>query len=356
MPDVVVAGASVAGLVAAWKLAEGGADVEVHEAAERWGMGPSGQQIGLVDSCLNEHPWRTVSSLGRPDAEALFRFAHRGLDLLDTWGHLDRCGLPWIPMDDREGPQVQQSVEILNELGLPAEVRDAGWDRPVLYLPRDGRTRPMALLDWLASQATTAGARICLNSSVRLSNNEGDALVLSRGESAPVRTEVLITASGWRSAQVDPILAPALGTVREQAQERPSTLTSCARAGQGWTWWSGDGTTLRIGGCRWATPHMEVGETEPTLTDDVQKRISAFAEGPLRQNDDVGRRWSWIVCTTRDGLPFVGPVAGSARRVLCTGFQGSLALGAAAGASVAMGLLTGKHGVPERLSPRTRCM
>ena len=356
MPDVVVAGASLSGLVAAWKLAEGGADVAIHEARPHWGSGPSGQQIGLVDSCLHEHPWRTAASLGTSDAAELFRFAHRGLDLLESWGHLDRCGLPWIPMDDREAPQMAQSAEVLNAMGLPAEVRDGDWGRPVLFLPRDGRIKPMALLDWLVEQAVASGVQLHLDSAVRLADNEGDALVLARDTGDPVRTEVLVTAAGWQSAAVDPILAPVLGTVREQAQERQSSLTSSARAGQGWTWWSGDGTTLRIGGCRWATPHMEVGETKARTSDRVQERISAFAEGPLQQTASIDRQWGWIACTTRDGLPLIGPVAGSARRVLCTGFHGSLALSAAAGAAIAQGLLTGQHGVPERLSPRTRCM
>ena len=99
--------------------------------------------------------------------------------------------------------------------------------------------------------------------------------------------------------------------VREQAQERKSSLKSAARAGQGWTWWSGDGTTLRVGGCRWATPHMEVGETEAqrdgghtesTVTAQLEGALSSVGAGDM-DRVVIAYEPVWAIGTGRTATP-----------------------------------------------------
>ena len=96
-------------------------------------------------------------------------------------------------------------------------------------------------------------------------------------------------------------------------------------------------------GCRWATPHMEVGETDETIQVDVieQKLLEAIEQlthpsGPL----EVIQRWSGIMALTCDGIPLVGPVPGGSRRIVCAGFNGQeLGFALQAARAVSTGLL-----------------
>ena len=104
---------------------------------------------------------------------------------------------------------------------------------------------------------------------------------------------------------------------------------------------------LLTGGCRWASPHLEVGERdEQQLSEQVESRILARAGALFELEAPVLQRWAQVATFTCDGLPFIGTLPGSARQVVCTGWNGrpwSMAL--AAGESVAAGI-SGTDPVP----------
>jgi glycine/D-amino acid oxidase-like deaminating enzyme len=108
-------------------------------------------------------------------------------------------------------------------------------------------------------------------------------------------------------------------------------------------------------GCRWASPHLEEGETEPVVVDGVQARV----EGVLREHFPdlatvaIERRWATIETTTCDGLPIVGPIPGRPRRIACAGWHGNgPGFAVRAARAVADGLLFGRpEGVPACLLP-----
>ena len=101
-----------------------------------------------------------------------------------------------------------------------------------------------------------------------------------------------------------------------------------------------------FGGARWATPHLEVGETDDdAVSAAVEEKLAAFARRhfPALAGAPIRRRWSGIMAMTCDGLPFVGPLPGGSRALACAGFGGrGLSLAVASGRAVAEGLLTGR--------------
>ena len=103
---------------------------------------------------------------------------------------------------------------------------------------------------------------------------------------------------------------------------------------------------MAASGCRWATPHMEMGEDNESareatidnrLRDALQRHLSPCTTASL------GPAWAGIMDHTCDGLPLVGPLPGRSRHIACTGFQGhELSFAFRAAHSVTLGLLQGK--------------
>ena len=130
-------------------------------------------------------------------------------------------------------------------------------------------------------------------------------------------------------------------------------LPPAGRAGQGWTGWRVDGDDVLVSGARWATPHLEVGETEPVVVDVIQDKLEAFAQRTLGLAGPVQERRVWSVAQSPDGLPVVGPMPGDPRIVGCIGFGAAPAgLALAAARSVVDGLVGDADEVPWVLSTR----
>ncbi|MEZ4238476.1 MAG: FAD-dependent oxidoreductase [Myxococcota bacterium] len=157
-----------------------------------------------------------------------------------------------------------------------------------------------------------------------------------------LRCEVVVWADG--TAHAEPALASLVWPVREQARvvglSRPLPAL-VGRAGHGWTGFRGlgDGRAV-VTGCRWATPHLEVGEREPVVVPVVQERLLGFAQAHLPVDGAEGPQWAWITAHSCDGLPLVGPIPGDPRRLVCAGFGGQAwGLGPAAAALLVDGLV-----------------
>jgi glycine/D-amino acid oxidase-like deaminating enzyme len=173
-----------------------------------------------------------------------------------------------------------------------------------------------------------------------------------------IEAEAVIVAAGARSGTVVPALQHALRPVREQAlltQPVKRRLAGAHRAGQGYTAWcqQADGR-VAVSGCRWATPHLETGETDPSvIVPSIQAALERFVRQYIDADVAIAERWAWIWATGRDGLPLVGRMPGDARVLACTGF-GSTAWSfeAAAGRDVARGLLTGASGLPNFIAAK----
>ncbi len=360
--EILVIGGGVAGLSAARLLAEGGAQVVLAEAGAI-GAGASGRGHGQALLGLIEHPCRVIDALGEAHGEIVYALGGASRALLADWGVLEPAGGWWIALDDREPALLERSAEALARLGLRAELHAAeataarsGIDAagPGLFLPDEGLVDPPRALAQLARLARAAGAIVLEQTRIRGIADHAGALV-AHTDDGRLSAEIVVYAGGVGLLELEPFFTGKLVPVREQALQTSagSGARTAGRAGHGYTWWR-DADALQVGGCRWATPHLEVGEREPVPVDAVQRRLEAFL-GRTKGARDVAHRRAWIEAHSCDGLPVIGPLPGAARHVACAGFCGNdwgLAPGAAA--AVAAGLLGEETATAPKIFAATR--
>jgi glycine/D-amino acid oxidase-like deaminating enzyme len=243
---------------------------------------------------------------------------------------------------------VGAAAEVLD----PAALRALGISADAGFRVADGGgvLRPQAWRQDALAAAQRAGVQL-VRTPVRWVEETLDGLKVSVS-GAEVRCEVVVIAHGAAVARWSGWLADKLMPVREQALVAPGSAP-VGRAGHGWTSfrpWGAD--QIAVAGCRWATPHLEVGEIEPTPNRAVQGRLEDFARTRLGVQGALGVRWAWIEDHSCDQLPIVGPLPGSARWVACVGMGANeWSLGRAAGRMVVDGLVGDARSTPSMFSP-----
>jgi glycine/D-amino acid oxidase-like deaminating enzyme len=176
-----------------------------------------------------------------------------------------------------------------------------------------------------------------------------------------IKADVVIHAAGVAENQLDPFFGDKLYPVRFQMQRvRPTTELLPPFSAQ-LSYLQGaprpDGSFV-LGGCRWATPHLEAGESDPlVLSDVVDEKLNAIRGGLLTErlgDAEVLERYAGIMTFSCDGLPIVGPIPGRVGHLACVGWNGrpwSHALRAAV--AIRDGLMTGRStGWPDLLTPQ----
>jgi len=358
--DVAVVGGGLAGVCCARLLAAAGARVTLLEAASELGRGGSGASAGLAMTGLVEHPHRLASALGDDATRALLAFGRSGVDKLAELAPFRREGLCWIALEERERSEIERSAETLDRLGVPVraiEPRDVGIEAAAagLWITGDGAIdQPRAAVRAIAQAAIDAGATIVTGAAVDEIADEGDGLHLKIGARG-LRAEVVVYAGDHGLATLDATFEDKLVPVREEAlvADGPAPPVPM-RAGYGYSFVRAIGSDrVLFGGCRWAAPSMGVGTVDTRPPDGrVQGRIEAQLRRHLPAAREIVTRWAWIDTHTCDGLPIVGPLPGSARRIACTGFCGNdWGLATAAAAAVTEGLLgKGQPDIPSILA------
>jgi gamma-glutamylputrescine oxidase len=359
--DIAIIGGGIAGLAVAAELAEGGASVALLEARDDLAASISGRDAGLALTGLGDNPYRLTASLGEKTAGEITAFTLENLDLIDKLGQLDRTGGLAIGLRNEIG-EIPLTVAAAKAIGLDAELWDAEQVNaalsstglgPARYIPAEGLIDPRALATALAKRARAAGAILKTGCPVR-ETTEDDGVLLHYPDGV-LKAELVVLAAGSALTGLDPFLGDKLYPVRTQLLSLPAPARRFTRACSalfGYYFWrqAPDGTLI-IGGCRWATPNMEVGETDDSVTVPIiEQRIRSFIDQTFPDLAAVptAARWSAIMSFTCDGLPILGPIPGRSRFVVCTGFNGrqyGLALRAAQ--AVSQGMLTGTAaGVP----------
>jgi 2Fe-2S ferredoxin len=363
--DVIVIGGGIAGLAVARDLARGGVSVAVVEARTALGDGASGRGTGVVTAGLNESALRLEHAIGTARTRELYALAVASRTALPAALPFT-AGAAHLAVDDREPDELAQSVETLARIGIGARLLSADeaceWAHGErfsagLVVDGDGSLDPRALVRCLADEATAAGARIVTGRRVGRVV-ERDTSLRVETDAGPAAAEVVVFAGGHAMVGVDPWFDDKLTPVREHSlrTEPVAATIRAARAQYGYTTWRQDADrSLVLSGCRWATPHLEFGETREVASDVVIAKLEAFRRRHLPRASQASTTATWARITTHscDSLPILGPLPGDPTRVACVGFQGlepSLALACAAG--VARGLLTGRSGLPAGLDPR----
>lgn len=365
--DVAIVGGGLSGLLCALYLARSGVDVRVLDAdPAAFGAGASSASLaslGLVMLGTSEHPHRLAHALGAPRAKEYLSFSQTSIALLAEEVTLERGGLR-VGIG-AENDELEHAVRVSQELGVesalwtPEEVAaelgcvGLGGAR---FVPLDARLDPAMAMAQLLRAAREAGVGLHPGCPVASVSSE-DAVRLSVA-GGTVTCELVVYAASWGLRAVDAWLADKIYPVRAAVLEtaasaRPALQGASAQYGY-LSWQSAPSGGLRVSGARWATPHMETGETERVPGTKVQAALQGFLDKSFPEDARAGvvARRAGIQGYSCDNLPLVGPLPGG-RRVACTGFGDSgWSMAAAAAQVVAQGILGERPDYPDFLKPQ----
>lgn len=300
--DVQVLGAGFTGRLIARELRRRGVEVALIDPQPD--AAASAVASGVALPLTPEHPHRLELALGTARARELVAFGLAGLRLLPGYAP---CG---VDLAEDAEPALPAAAR----LGLQVEGLDEGY-----------RILDAGEVDLVALNAALASPTL----------------------PEPVPAEMTVHASGWRTS--DPWLADKLTPVRWSATDfagpalprphisRQFHLFCCG--------------ALRCFGARFASPHLEVGETRATPQPSVLALLERLARQSFPTLGLPRRSVAGIVAESCDGLPILGPIPGRPRELVCAGLGVSgLAFAAAAARAIADWVLEGRAEVPDTLS------
>ena len=346
--DVAIIGAGIAGCSAALELHKAGVSFALLEQQESLGTGISSREIGHSKLGLGDNPARLHSSLGTTITQDILQYTYENsLWLVEQGFALHRGGL-YIAKNKAEGMELQQSAAILTELQWDitpwtAQQVNAHFQSKDLYNgyfhPHDVSYSPTQFFthcNRLHENIVTACQVLDIRSADTLK------LHTSRGD---ISCEVIIVANNSHAGILEDFFSEKISPVRLQTISVPSAQQRLpAHCQFGYIQWRDIDNIRLISGCRWGTPHLEIGESDDSiLSPQIGAHLRRFAETTFGIRDNPLLEWTGIMGFSCDGLPMIGPLPGTSDILACCGFSGNQsALGFRAGRSMARLILHGK--------------
>lgn len=328
--DVLVVGEGLAALACAAGLAEGGASVVLVRAGDPVLSGADALDPGLLQVGTSEHPHRLRAALGDEKTRDYLGISRRAAELVRglvaVREPIARLGL------GEEALELPDAVAASGELGLPSRLGQTPLGTARL-VEGDGLVEPLALIEALERRVMEAGVQ-------RLERFEGEH-------------EMVLFAAGYATRALDPWFDDKLWPVRLQTLELEGVLALPGLSAQhGYLTWRQTERGVLAGGARWATPHMEIGETSPEPSPEVTRKLLALTRQLLPDSGAVLAEGARITCSSCDNLPLVGALPGQPRKLVCAGFgEHALALALGCAEGLVRSVLTGERGVPPLLHP-----
>ncbi len=364
--DVLIIGAGLVGLRLAGLLGEGGLKVHIIERRSDVCLGWSGRSTGQGILGVGDNPARLKNALGENSAGEILTYSSEGLLTLKKEGHLEGDGLH-IATDTREAEELSESRDFLRSLGFKTELLETRRLNEMIGSEGLGpalRCQAEGLLD--PNKMAKVELRKCMDTNVSISCGvtaieyedcqEGLRII---GPDWSTRTQSMVFTDAQMSRDIDPFFSDKIHPLRIQSMTLKSTTdckSSCS-AQYGYINWRDSGNHRIFSGCRWATPHLEVGESDDNVTDDrVSAALKKFVHGtfPAFTSRSILREWSGIAYNSCDGLPIIGPLPGRDDLLACCGFSDNEAgLGTRSAKALADILLQGlAPGLPKSFSAR----
>lgn len=301
--DVAIWGDDPVALFLATGLAEAGATVALlspdptHTPLRRH-HGVS--QVGLTESL--ERTQRSLGPLYTGQLVAHQVASHGLLRALDA--------VSPTPCRREEAPErLREETKVLEQLGTSWRLSPSG----ALEVSDDVVVQPDAVFGRLIERAHALGVHF-------LDMRGGSPAALAARE-GPVDWEILVMTDGCALRGLSSFWTQCLTPIRQGALQvnTPETIGGGLTTGRGFTWLVDHEGGPLVAGCRWATPHLEVGETERVLSPRVRRALTkcAFERFGTREVSPYG---CWIESHTCDGLPFVGALPGDPTLIACTGW------------------------------------
>lgn len=356
----VVIGGGIAGMSAAWALAEVG-DPPVVLEAHTPACGASGRNAGFV---LAEGP-SVHAGDGQPEvamrAFGLVTRARLGtLAQTSEFGYV-RTGSLRLAHDAREAESFRQAVlpegvRVVAGDDLPPPWNDGRW--PAGRIDEgDGIVDPAALVEALEAAARDRGAQVFTGVTVEALRTDAAHVEVRAGAHTLTAERVVVATNAW-TARLCPDIAirPRRAQMLEATVAPALTFAQPVYARGGHDYWRAlPNGRLIVGGCRDAGGEAEAtdaGAPSAAVQDALDTLLHRLV-GSRRAT--VTRRWAGIMGFTPDGLPFVGPREADSRVWLFAGFHGH-GVGWAPGLAplLARGIVDGAAEIPSAFRPGPR--
>ena len=351
--QVAVLGGGLTGMAIASGLRDQGVHVHLFEAGATLAGGMATRGMGIASTLLLDPPFRLIQAVGLRTASEILKFTAEGVR---AWGdELHQTGVIYATKGNTEAEEIPLNLRAMADMGIGARPWSSsvqglgdGW-----IVPSDG------VLD-LQSITSRLAARLPHSTAARaVAIDDADSDLMVRFEDGRhTRADIVVMTGGaqvtrWSEDKFHPVRHQALATepvdaLLAQPMHIQYGYTSVRQQPTG---------EVFLSGCRWATPHLEMGESDDTvISEAVDTRLSAFLSShwPALSAAAITHRWTSIMTFTCDGLPVLGPLPGRPRIISCGGFGSygpSFALRAAQ--AVTDGIMTGESpGVPECFTTR----
>jgi len=368
--EVVVIGGGLCGASAAYHLAEQGIQTTLLEA-RTVAESASGRNAGFLLQGTAERYSRAIALLGRDKARRIHAWSIENHQRIAAQIKQDKIvceyqkrGSLQLAGSPEEEAELLQSADLLNDDGFKAvflekeklapALQRAGFQMGV-HLPEDGELHPSAFVRGVIRSAQQKGAIIHENSRVIEVDASTPGDVRIHTQNGTVRADLLILATNARAGELFPILHDKIDPVRGQmlATGPQSELFTCPiYANHGYDYWRQDKSgRIILGGWRNLDPEGEVGHEEKVINH-IQKSMKQFLDR-MGVGAPVVHQWAGIMGFSRDGMPLVGPIPGSAGALSGVGFTGhGFGFAFLAGQALATQVIEGQHPFCMDFDPR----
>lgn len=323
--DVIVVGAGITGLTAAYLLKQAGKRVAVLEAHDLV-SGVTGETTAHLTQIIDTRYYELESKFGRENARLVASSNRDAIDFIETTANA--LGVPHafqrVPgflfaEDESQRSELQKEIDACLRAGLDVQIEKVQLPFPTLLamkLDRQGQLEPRSYCLALAAAIEGGGSHLFPHSPVK-----------AIADGAPCTVEVAggvtLTANSVIMATHSPLNVVLLQTKIAHYQSYVVSGPSADIRGLYWdladpyhyirSWNSPTGPQLIIGGADHKTGKEE--DTESAFAE-----LTAYA---ARFGVVVDRRWSSQVVEPVDGLPFIGRNAASKNVFVATGYSGN---------------------------------
>ena len=361
--DVIVVGGGIAGTSAAYHLARAGVQVVLMERGSIGG-GATAAAVGVLSPPLRQPFHETVHCLGRDIATELWQIAARSIhglaQLLWDLGKTQEAGLDlsggYVLAEPHTNHQVRLAYEALsrNRLAVDwlssAEVRRLCGGRGFTggyWIEGGGSLNPGAATTILAQAAESEGACVIENVDLIGRDSAPDAIIC-RADGASTKCAAVVYATHIDSGRFSDVVREEIVPIRAQGlTTEPVPEVFHGSFSTDWklnAWRQASDGRILMSGWRHDAWDRAYGHRQPARDERLQGDINRWFEAsfPTLAPLHVKDRWSGVFGWTADFLPMVGPIPGSSREFVITGFSGGgIPLAFECGRSIAQSVVRG---------------
>ena len=363
--DIVIVGATISSLYLSLLLRTHGISVLIVEERSFVGESHFLRGVGIGSLGLVDNVWRLTSALGFEETQKVMRFSHHSLSLFKKQTSHKGGGGFHLAKGEREKEELYESHLLLKKMDIHStfltqkdlneEIRKHHVGG--LFLESESICNPEHLIQELLQKVQECGVILSLSSKVDRIDEKNEHMVVHH--KTDTSCEILIYAHSCDLYRLESFFEHTQTRLRTQAialplPEAPSPYSFSSQ--YGYLYWR-DWNDMRIfGGCRWASPHLETGETDETIIHPkIETALLKTAQNLFpRIQKTILFRWSRIELHSCDSLPLVGPLPGRGDKLAMTSLLGrDIGLGFACAQSICNLITEGKSNLlPSCFLPR----